>query len=208
MPAGNDAPAHSRTLEESMKRLARPVALLVPLALAAAAFASGGSAAAAVNATCKPFKATGPAAGKPVTLVTNKATATKPATITVDTGPGLGFSGTNGADDDQGATTHAYTNVQVVSKKKSAALYVRAEFPYPEDYDLFLRYKDGTGHVAYAAGFNEFPGTPIDGTSSGHSEMGAEQIDGVPSKSCLGYTVDLVSATTPGGKVTIKYWLK
>ncbi|MFN2595467.1 MAG: hypothetical protein ABR579_11335 [Actinomycetota bacterium] len=147
------------------------------------------------------------------TVVTDAATQDKPASVDIDAGPGLGFSSpTEGSD--QGPTSHAYANVQVDSAAPNAYLYVRAEFQYPEDYDLYLRTSDGTA-VAYVGGFNEAPETipaspvqPLDGTGNGgHSEMGAEQIDGAQVADCQGFTADVVSGTAAGGTVTLKYWL-
>ncbi|MDQ3879223.1 MAG: hypothetical protein M3290_12870 [Actinomycetota bacterium] len=149
------------------------------------------------------------------TVVTDAATADKPATADVDTGPGAGFSSPD-VGGDQGPTSHAYANVQVDSAAPTAYLYVRIEFQYPQDYDLYLRTSDGTA-VAYVGGFNEAPltipantpvGQPIDGTGhGGHSEMGAEQIDGTTVADCQGFTVDVVGGTAAGGTVTVKYWL-
>lgn len=162
---------------------------------------------------CAPYAPGQDGQGKTITVVTDAATQDKPATVDVDTAPGLGFSSADEGND-QGQTSHAYTNVQVDSAAPNAYLYVRAEFQYPQDYDLFLRTADGTA-AAYAAGFNEAPVTlagpaehTLDGTGNGgHSEMGAEQIDGFQAADCSGFTVDLSSGTAAGGTVTVKYWL-
>lgn len=151
---------------------------------------------------------------QPITTVTDASTQDKPATADVDTGPGMGFSSPD-VGGDQGPTSHSYTNVQVDSAAPTAYLYVRLEFQYPEDYDLYLRASDGTA-IAYVGGFNEAPvtlpvgtvGQPLDGTGhGGHSEMGAEQIDGATASDCQGFTVDVVSGTAAGETVTVKYWL-
>jgi hypothetical protein len=193
-----------------MKRLSvRSFAVLLGLSLAAAAFV--GAPAAQAGGKCKAYKPGADGKGKPVTVVTDKATAKKPATVSVDTPPGLGLSSADGPSGDQGATAHTYVNLQVDPKAASTGLFVRVEFQYPEDYDVFLRDSGGSAW-AYAAGFNEAPlpdgGTVgLDGTGhGGHSEMGAEQIDGASVKDCQGFTLDISSATTPGGAVTVKYW--
>ena len=147
------------------------------------------------------------------TVVTDAATAEKPVEVTLDTGEGLGLSSADGPDGDYGHTNHAYTNVQVDSAG-DAGLYVRVEFPEAFDYDIFLRSADGTA-LAYAAGFNQGmtpagdpSGLGLDGTGhGGHSEMGAEMVDGWIAADCEGFTLDVVSAITPGGEVTVKYWL-
>ena len=153
-------------------------------------------------------------ADAPITVVTDAATEEAPVEVTVATAEGLGFSSADGPSGDQGHLTHAYANVQVDSAAKDAGLYVRVEFPETFDYDGFLRTSDGTA-VAYSAGFNQGmtpagdpSGLGLDGTGhGGHSEMGAEQIDGYLATDCDGFTYDIVSAGTPGGDVTVKYWL-
>jgi hypothetical protein len=167
------------------------------MALAATAFAA--TAAEAKGASC--------GSGK-TTVVTAKATKDKPLSVSVATQPGLGTTSPNGASGDNGQVTHAYTNVLV---KGTGKLFVRAEFLQFEDYDLYLHLGDSPA-IAYAAGFN--PGGPVNDvlmqtpaapSKGGHSEIGAEQIDGAAVKGCA--VVDLASATTPGGAVTLKLWL-
>lgn len=159
---------------------------------------------------CGKYKPGSDGAGAEVSVVTDAATADKPVEVTVATEPGLGFSSPDpGGGGDTGPTSHAYYNVQVDAKAASTGLFVRAEFPPVFDYDLFLRDASGIA-LAYAAGFNQapVPGTFLDGTGSGgHSETGAEQIDGYVAQDCEGFTIDLSSASTPGGDVTVKLWL-
>jgi len=93
---------------------------------------------------------------------------------------------------------------------------VRVEFQPVEDYDLYMRTSGGTA-VAWAAGFNPIgPGNDALVTAApdqfplynhGHSEVGAEQVDGFRAKGCVTYQVDIASGTSPGGAVTVKYWL-
>lgn len=196
-------------------RIARVTAVVALTALVAGAvLAAPAQAKRRKPPTCPAYTPGQNAADQPITLVTDAATKDKPATVDVDLGPGAGFSSADEGGD-QGPTSHAYANLQVDSKASSAYLYVRAEFQYPTDDDLYLRTSDGTA-VAYVGGFNEAPetipnspvGQPIDGTGhGGHSEMGAEQIDGAQAADCQGFTADVVGGTTPGGTVTLKYWL-
>jgi hypothetical protein len=164
--------------------------------------------------SCRAYAPGSDGQGQPVTVVTDAATKDKPASVQLTAGPGLGFSSPDEGSD-QGQTSHVYANVQVDSSAPNAYLYVRAEFQVPFDYDLYLRTSDGTA-VAYVGGFNEAPetlpvgtlGQPLDGTGNGgHSEMGAEQIDGAQVADCSGFTADVVSGTAPGGTITMKYWL-
>lgn len=148
-------------------------------------------------------------ADAPITVVTDAATEEAPVEVTVATAEGLGFSSAEGPSGDEGHTSHAYANVQVDSAASGAGLYARVEFAPTWDYDAFLRTADGTA-VAYSAGFNQVivPAFGLDGTGhGGHSEQGAEQIDGWTTSDCDGYTYDIVSAGTPGGDVTVKFWL-
>ena len=192
--------------------LVRAFGILLTIVLAATAFA-GTAAAGATTAKCAAYKSGSMGAGKPLAVVTDKATSKKPLSVKVSTGPGLGLTSTTPdagpGSGDTGSVTHNDVNVQVNTATRSTGLYIRVEFAPYEDYDLYLRDKTGSA-VAYVGGFNVIPvpGTFLDGTGNGgHSEMGAEQIDGYPVKNCAGFTVDIVSATTPGGPVTVKYWL-
>lgn len=161
---------------------------------------------------CAPYVPGENGADAPITIVTDAATAEAPVEVTVSTLEGLGFSSPDGPSGDEGATSHAYANVQVDSAASGAGLYARVEFAPTWDYDGFLRTSDGTA-VAYSAGFNQFVvpgGDPfgLDGTGNGgHSEQGAEQIDGWATSDCDGFTYDIVSTGTPGGDVTVKFWL-
>src|SRR5687767_597320 len=164
--------------------------------------------------SCAPYVPGENGADAPVTVVTDAATEEAPVEVTVATAEGLGFSSADGPSSDEGATSHAYANVQVDSAASGKGLYARVEFAPTFDYDGFLRTADGTA-VAYSAGFNQAPmplgdpsGFGLDGTGhGGHSEQGAEQIDGWATNDCDGFTYDIVSAATPGGDVTVKFWL-
>lgn len=146
-------------------------------------------------------------------IVTDEATEEAPVEVELDTEPGLGFSSTDPGGG-TGHVTHVYHNVQVDSSTAETGLYVRLEFLEGTEYDLFLRYPDGSTD-AYVAGFNQAPmpagdptGFGLDGTGhGGHSEFGAEQLDGIRSADCAGYTIDVASAGGPGGPVTLKMWL-
>lgn len=130
------------------------------------------------------------------TVVTDEATEDAPLEITVEVGPGAAAS-----------ASHSFHNVQVDSGAPEAGLYARYEFPAYEDHDLYVKLADGT-EVARAAGFNQTPYGPLDGTGNGgHSEMGAEQIDGLRSLDCQGYTLDLADYLGMGGEYTVKLWL-
>lgn len=154
--------------------------------------------------SCKPYAAPERSADVETVTVTDKATAEAPLEVTVATHEGIGM-GRNPAT--FGAlVSHAFQNVQVDSKAKSAGLYMRVEFPDYNDYDLYLDRADGTT-AAQAAGFSDAEALQDGDTSDGHTEIGAEQVTGIKTADCGGYTADIVGATTQGGDVTVKLWL-
>jgi hypothetical protein len=147
----------------------------------------------------------------PMVTVTDANTKDAPLSGTITAAQGVGTaSGTPVTDPLFG---HSYVNVQVNSKAPSTGLYVRVEFPAGRDYDLYLNNADGT-EVAHANGSNVVAATPAakplgaDGTGAGgHSEVGAEQLDGVKTAGCSGYTIDLGTADGEGGDLKVSYWL-
>jgi hypothetical protein len=193
----------------TVSKIVRGAALVGAAGLIAGAFVAA-PAQAKKPAACKVFKAKTDGKGQPVSVVTDAATADKPVEVTITTPPGVGTSSPDGPSGDlpPGTAGHTYYNVQVDSKAKSANLHARLEFVPALDYDLYLR-SEGAA-LAYSAGFTvPVPEQGLDGTGhGGHSEVGAENIDGWPAADCSGYTVDIVSATTPGTDVTLKLWLE
>jgi hypothetical protein len=111
------------------------------------------------------------------------------------------------------ANGQAFHNIQVDAAAAEAGLYVRYEFPVQDDHDIYLNYSDGS-EAAHAAGFNPFPFVPAnpvlgtDGTGNGgHSEQGAEVLDGIRTADCAGYTLQMDSYLSEGGDMTLKLWL-
>ena len=200
-------------------KLVRSLALIATASLVLGAFVAGPADAKKKKkkkpkvATCAPYTPGELGAEAPVTVVTDAATEDTPVEVKVTTTEGLGGSSPD-VGGDLGPTAHAFANVQVDSATSGRGLYVRLEFTPAWDYDGYLRTADGAT-VAYSAGFNQamVAGDPtgmtgFDGTGNGgHSEQGAEQIDGFATADCDGFTYDIVSAGTPGEEVTVKYWL-
>jgi hypothetical protein len=153
---------------------------------------------------CAPYKPGEEGAEADTSKVTHKATADKPVEVTLATSPGLGVGG---EDATETFISHVYHNVLVDSKAKSSKLFVRIEIVDYEDQDLYLLTADGVD-VAHAAGFNPAPEVYNDTSGGGHTEQGAEQIDGVTSADCTGYTVDVAAATGVGEDVLLKLWLE
>jgi hypothetical protein len=140
-------------------------------------------------------------AGKPTSIVTDAATEAKPIEITVATEEAAG-----GQSPGEVSQFH---NIQVDPAAAETGLWVRFEMAEGEDYDITLNYADGS-EAAAAGGYNPAPVIPgeTDGTGSGgHSETTAEQLDGIKSPDCQGYTLDMASFQTPGGDKTLKLWL-
>lgn len=178
----------------------RSLVLLLVFVLGASALAAPVSAAKKKKKkkapVCKMYTPGEMGAEAETTKITDKATEEAPIEMDVPLGPAVGA-----------ATTQMYHNVQVVSKKKEVGLWLRLESPPTDDPDLFV-YWDNGNRAATAGGFNQAPVGPLDGTGDGgHSEIGAEQIDGLRTSNCVGYTLDLVNFLGVGGTYTLKMWL-
>jgi len=138
-------------------------------------------------------------AGKPTSIVTDAATAEKPIEVAVEVGEGVPESPENAP---------VYYNVQVDAAAAEAGLYVRLEFEDPEDMDMYLNHASGE-EAAHVGGYNPAPVIPgqTDGTGDGgHSEVGAEQLDGIRTADCGGYTVDIRPFQKTAGEKTLKFW--
>ncbi|MDQ3962576.1 MAG: hypothetical protein M3277_01460 [Actinomycetota bacterium] len=147
------------------------------------------------------------------TVVTDDATEEKP--IEIDVPLGLA-TGTVGSD----RRTRAQHNVQIDSKLAEAGFYARLESPAGDDPDLYVYYASGK-QAAVAGGFNPLlaagplPNPTNHATinslngrgTGGHSEFTAEQIDGLRSPDCQGWTLDLVNWGGRGGTYKLKLWV-
>ncbi|MFP5297424.1 MAG: hypothetical protein ACLGHL_00350 [Actinomycetota bacterium] len=148
-------------------------------------------------ASCTPYTPGEEGAEAPLNLVTKDHTAEAPLEITIEQGPGV----------PDVAASHAFQNLQIDAEGAEGGLFIRYEFPDYEDHDLYVNYADGS-EAAHVGGFNPVPVGPLDGTGDGgHSEQGAEQIDGLRTADCAGYTLDLVNFAGEGGEYTVKVWL-
>ncbi|HEX2296763.1 MAG TPA: hypothetical protein VHN37_15830 [Actinomycetota bacterium] len=125
-----------------------------------------------------------------------------------------------GADFDEGLEgdpPRANLNVQVDSKAKSAGLYVTWEFQTHRDYDLWAYFPDGT-EAASSHGFQPLIALegqtvgPIEpaNTSSNHggkSTATSENLVGIITPDCGGYTLDMTTYFGEGGDFELKIWL-
>lgn len=115
-----------------------------------------------------------------------------------------------------GETPHAYFNVQVDSAAPSAGLYVTWEFPAYRDYDLWAYFADGSG-AASSHGFQPLIDTndlPDDADQSntasnhgGESTATSENLVGITTPDCAGYTVETSTYLGEGGDFEVKVWL-
>ncbi|MFN2526197.1 MAG: hypothetical protein ABR505_08030 [Actinomycetota bacterium] len=134
----------------------------------------------------------------PVNLVTDAHTADAPLEVTVATEAGF-----------VAEVPMAFQNIQVDTASAETGLHAAFEFEIFEDYDIYLNNPDGS-EAARAAGFNPFPFVPgeTDGTGNGgHSEQGAEYLDGIRTADCGGYTLQIDSFLAEGGDRTLNLWL-
>ncbi|MDQ4125419.1 MAG: hypothetical protein M3134_07460 [Actinomycetota bacterium] len=147
-------------------------------------------------------------------VVTDAHTAEAPLLHAFSIGPAVdeGIGGALGHD----MTPHHYVNVQVDSKAKTAGLYATWEFQTNQDYDLWAYNPDGT-EAASSHGFQPLIATqgqpaPADqsNTASNHageSTATSENIVGLITKDCGGYTLDMATYFGQGGDFELKIWL-
>lgn len=147
-------------------------------------------------------------------VVTDAHTAEAPLTHAFNLGPAVdeGVGAALGED----LTPRHYVNVQVDPKAKTTGLYVTWEFQTNQDYDLWAYNADGT-EAASSHGFQPLIATqgqpePADqsNTASNHageSTATSENIVGLITPDCGGYTLDMATFFGQGGDYELKIWL-
>ncbi len=175
----------------------------------ASAFVAGPATAAKKG--CKPMTPAEVGAEKPTVVVTDKATAEAPVVQTVNLDPSVADARLISNIPEEGplAPSRDYFNVQVDTKLRSAGLYVTFEFDEHHDYDLWAYFSDGTG-AASAHGFQPALGTPLGNTDSNHggeSTSSSENLVGIITKDCGGYTIETANWLGIGGEFEVKLWL-
>ena len=181
-------------------RLVRSLAVMALASLVLGAFVAA-PAEAKKKKKCAALAVGENGAEQPINVVTDAHTAEAPLEIPLETEAGLGAGRDPGGF---GAhVSHVYVNIQVDSKASSAPLNTGLEFGTVYDYDLYLDTTDGT-EVANSAGYG-----PVDdgSTEDSRHDFGSELIYGIETADCDGYTLDVVTATSPGGEVLLKLWL-
>ena len=116
----------------------------------------------------------------------------------------------------RGETPRHYVNIQVDSAAATAGLYVTWEFQSHQDYDLWAYNSDGTG-AASSHGFQpliDTKGQPGQADQSntasnhaGESTATSENIVGLITPDCGGYTAEMSTYFGQGGDFELKIWL-
>lgn len=163
---------------------------------------------------CAPYQAGEMGAEADTVVVTDAHTAEAPLLHAFTLGPA--FDEGIGAAVGHDQTPHHNLNIQVDSAAKSAGLYVTWEFDTNRDYDLWAYFPDGTA-AASSHGFQPLIATqgqpaPADqsNTASNHageSTATSENIVGVITPDCGGYTLDMATYFGEGGDFELKVWL-
>jgi hypothetical protein len=108
-------------------------------------------------------------------------------------------------------------NVQVDPKAKTTGLYATFEFPMRRDYDLWAYFADGE-EAASSHGFNPLveaktnPPLPFDASNTnsnhgGESTDSSENLIGIITADCGGYTLLMQNWLGEGGDFELKLWL-
>lgn len=147
-------------------------------------------------------------------VATDAHTAEAPLTHAFNLGPAVDEGVGEAAGND--LTPHHYVNVQVDSKAKTAGLYVTWEFQTNQDYDLWAYTADGM-EAGASHGFQPLIATagqpaPADQSNTGSNHGGestatSENIVGLITSDCGGYTLDMATFLGQGGDFELKVWL-
>ena len=138
---------------------------------------------------------------QPVTWVTDRATKKNPIVIEFEQEPAVWWY----AVTERGPVLdgNRYFNVQVDTRKRSALLYARLEWPLAaQEFDLYMYDEDGDA-VAWSEAVNQAP-SEATGDSGG---PGFEFIAGYPSRRCEGFTLENNAMWATPQKVQLKLWL-
>ncbi|MDQ3877504.1 MAG: hypothetical protein M3290_04035 [Actinomycetota bacterium] len=162
-------------------------------------------------AACTPYAPGDFAKDAPVVTVTDAATADKPLEqkVTLDRAVADATFGLTDA-------AAAYFNVQVDSASPNTGLYAHIDFPQRNDYDLEFQYPDQS-YAARSHAFNtlnELNDQPLPGlgpiSETGHGGQAtptSEELVGIDTADCGGYSVKVANSLGQGGDITVKLWL-
>ena len=105
--------------------------------------------------------------------------------------------------------------MQVDSANPEAGLYATLEFPARRDYDLWLRHPSGS-EAASSHGFNPaieakgpdtFDPSNTASNHGGESTSSSENLIGIKTADCGGWTIDVQNWLGEGGEFEVKLWL-
>lgn len=158
---------------------------------------------------CQPYVPGELGAEAETVVLTDEATAEAPATFAFSL-PEYFLEGLDGGQPSE------VVNVQVDSKMASAGLYATFAFPARRDYDLFARWPSGD-EAASSHGFNPLVeadvDTPVGNPSNtatnhaGESHADSENIVGLITPDCGGYTFEMLNYFGEGGDFELQLWL-
>jgi hypothetical protein len=136
--------------------------------------------------------------------------------VTLD--PSVGDFNVIGAPVPDGAVSAQYFNVQADTALPAAGLYAKITFPQREDYDLEFTYPDGS-YAARSHAFNTVNelndqndpvlNQPIISVTGhgGEATPTSEELVGIATNDCGGYTVKVSNALGEGGAMKVLLWL-
>jgi hypothetical protein len=166
---------------------------------------------------CTPYDGGVDGKDAPLSLVTDAATAEAPVTAEIEVGMGLGTS-SNTDNEGSGTVSHQVYNIQVDSKAKETGLWVKVEHDIARDLDLYVSGPDGVA-VAYAGGTQAAPVVPptevpqvgtVHTNGEGHggkTTQTSEQVDGLKTADCQGYTIEVWGAGNEDLTATLSFHL-
>jgi len=155
-----------------------------------------------VAATCPAYAPGENGKDAPVAVVTDSATEEAPVVVELESemgGPSLSPAPVD-------LRSFLFQNVQVDSTAAEAGLYVRFEFPEFRDYDLYLEHADGST-ADFSGDAQVAPGELGCGGTSCEAGTNYEQVSGIRTADCAGYTARMAGFFTEGGPVALKVWL-
>lgn len=145
---------------------------------------------------------------KPSVVVTDTATEAAPLEQKVTLEASLRNYDETGTGAGPLALSSDYFNIQVDSANPETGLYASIEFAERRDYDLDVRYPDGSyaarshdGNTLLGTGFGE------NGGHAGEATTSSEKIVGIRTADCGGYTIEASNWFGEGGDLTVKLWL-
>jgi hypothetical protein len=167
-------------------------------------------------AVCTPYQSGDLGKDSPNVTVTDTATESAPLEQSVTLDPSAADVTLGAPVPGPGAVSAQYFNVQVDSAQPAAGLYAKITFSPREDYDLEFLYPDNS-YAARSHSFNTVAeandqALPVLGPISetghgGQATDSSEELVGIATNDCAGYTVKVSNALGEGGAMKVQLWL-